>query len=38
MRHSKASTTLGIYVQTTDLQQRAALEKLKPVAGFTMVN
>jgi len=34
MRHSRASTTLDIYQQTTDAHQRAALSKLRS----TMVN
>lgn len=38
MRHSKASTTLDIYQQTTDLHQRIAIGKLEEVAGSRMVN
>jgi site-specific recombinase XerD len=36
MRHSKASTTLDIYQQTTDSHQRAAVNKLE--SASRMVN
>lgn len=38
MRHSKASTTLDIYQQTTDAHQRLAIGKLEGLAGSRMVN
>lgn len=38
MRHSKASTTLDIYMQTPEASQRAAVNKLAGVAGSRMIN
>ena len=38
MRHSKASTTLDIYIQVGDDSQREALAKLRSIAGSKFVN
>ena len=38
MRHSRATTTIEIYQQTTDAHQRAAVQKLAGIAGSQMVN
>jgi integrase len=38
MRHSRATTTIEIYQQTTDAHQRAAVNTLAGVAGSRMIN
>ena len=38
MRHSKASTTLDIYMQVGDNSQREALAKLESIAGSNTVH
>lgn len=38
MRHSKASTTLDIYMQVGDNSQREALAKLESIAGTNTVH
>jgi hypothetical protein len=38
MRHSRATTTIEIYQQTTDANQRAAVNTLAGVAGSRLIN